>query len=76
MFSIYSLEGGGGQRLKIDFTSGWKLSWTLVSSETKDGDSTGNIVDRSLPACQFITDFFSTTKKVVCIDEILKDSQH
>ena len=44
---------GGGRRLgwflcqnhptKSDVTSGWKLSWTLVSLETKDGGSTRNI---------------------------------
>ena len=43
----------GGQRLgrflcqnhptKSDVTSGWKLSWTLVSLETKNGGSTPNI---------------------------------
>ena len=51
--SCYYLYSGGGRRLgrflcqnhptKSDVTSGWKLSWTLVSLETKDGGSTRNI---------------------------------
>ena len=44
-------QQGGPQRLgrflnhltKSDVTSGWKLSWTLVSLDTKDDGSTSNI---------------------------------
>ena len=53
-FNLYiAFIPGGGRRLgwflcqnhptKSDVTSGWKLSWTLVSLETKDGGSTRNI---------------------------------